>query len=173
MQPTKTLVTAALFIVLSSCATLVSKTSYPVTIDSYPRDAHVTITNRRGEQIFKGGTPALVKLKSGSGYFRRGIYEITISKKGYVTKTVEIRATLNGWYFGNIFYFQTLGFLVVDPATGAMYRINQLDVNETLEEDSNTAAANTAAATQQEPQLKIYDINEIPEAWKNKLVAIR
>jgi hypothetical protein len=168
MLPTKTLVFAGLFIVASSCATLVSRTSYPVTIDSYPRDARVTITNRRGEQIFKGGTPALIRLKPGSGYFQRAIYEITISKRGYATKTVEIRATLNGWYFGNFFFFGTLGFLVVDPATGAMYRINQLDVNETLEVDNKTAAA-----PQLMPQLKIYDINVIPEAWKNKLIAIK
>ena len=168
MLPTKTLITAALFFVLSSCATLFSKTSYPVTIDSNPRDADITITNRRGEQIYTGGTPAVVKLKTGSGYFRRGIYQIKISKEGYATKTVEIRATLNGWYFGNIFYFQTIGFLVVDPFTGAMYRINQLDVNETLEEVNKTAAS-----TQQEPQLHIYDINQIPETWKSKLVAIK
>jgi hypothetical protein len=167
MPSTKTLVIAALFVVLSSCATLVSRTKYPVTIDSYPRDARVTITNRRGEQIFKGGTPALIWLKPGGGYFQRAIYEITISKKGYATKTVEIRATLNGWYFGNFWFGYGLGFLIVDPATGAMYRINQLDVNETLEEDNKTAAA-----SQQTPPLKIYDINEIPEAWKNKLVAI-
>jgi hypothetical protein len=168
MLPTKTLVIAGLFMIVSSCATLVSKKSYPVTIDSYPRDARVTITNRRGDQIFKGGTPALIKLKPGSGFFQRAIYEITISKKGYATKTVEIRATLNGWYFGNLFFFGYLGFLIVDPATGAMYRINQLDVNETLEEEDKTAAA-----TQQVPQLKIYDINKIPATWKNKLVAIQ
>jgi len=168
MLLTKTLVTAGLFIIASSCATLVSKRSYPVTIDSYPRDARVTITNRRGDLIFKGGTPALIKLKPGSSYFKREIYEITISKKGYATKTVEIRATLNGWYFANIFYFQALGFLIVDPATGAMYRINQLDVNETLEAEDKTASAK-----QQTPQLNIYDINEIPAAWKNKLVAIQ
>jgi hypothetical protein len=168
MLPTKTLVIAVLCIITSSCATLVSRKSYPVTIDSFPRSAHVTITNRRGEQIFKGGTPALIMLKPGCGYFRRAIYEITISKNGYATKKVEIRATLNGWYFANIFYFQALGFLIVDPATGAMYRINQLDVNETLEEEDKTAAT-----TQQAPQRHIYDINEIPETWKSKLVAIQ
>ena len=166
MLLTKTLAIAGLFTVASSCATIVSKTSYPVTIDSYPRDARVTITNRRGEQIFKGGTPALVRLKSGNGYFQRAIYETTISKDGYATKRVEIRSTLNGWYFGNFFFSGALGFLVVDPATGAMYRINQLDVNETLEAENKTAAA-----TQQAPQLTIYDINEIPGSWRNKLVA--
>ena len=168
MLPTKTLVTATLFIVVSSCATIVSRSSYPVTIDSFPRSAHVTITNRRGEQIFKGGTPALIRLKPSAGYFKRAIYEITISKKGYATKTVEIRATLNGWYFGNLFYWGAIGLLIVDPATGAMYRINQLDVNETLEEEDKTAAA-----PQQGPQLKVYDIHEIPETWKGKLVAIK
>jgi hypothetical protein len=40
-------------------------------------------------------------------------------------------------------------------------------VNETLETDAKTAA------TTQTHQLRIYDINEIPESWKSKLVAIK
>lgn len=166
--PTKVLVIAGLFSITCSCASIVSKSIYPVTIDSEPRGANVVIHNRRGEQVFTGGTPALVRLKSGNGFFQRGIYDIEISKDGYATKRVEIRSTVNGWYFGNIVFGGIIGFLIVDPATGAMYRINELNVVENL-----VAQNKTAAATQQTPQLKIYDINEIPAAWKNKLVAIK
>lgn len=168
LSSTKTFVIAGLFILGTSCASIVSKSIYPVTIDSTPRGAHVVITNRKGEQVFVGGTPALVRLKSGSSFFKRATYEILIAKDGYATSKVEISSTVNGWYFGNLVFGGLIGFLIVDPATGAMYRINQLDIFETLIADNKTAAA-----PQQTHQLKIYDINEIPETWKSKLVAIK
>jgi len=168
LSPTKKFVVAGLFILGTSCASIVSKSIYPVTIDSEPRGANVVIYNRRGFEVFKGGTPALVKLKSGAGFFQRAIYNIEISKDGYATKKVEVTATLNGWYFGNILFGGVIGFLIVDPATGAMYRLNDVAVNETL-----TATNQTAAIGEQAPQLKVYDINAIPTGWKSKLVAIK
>lgn len=163
---TKALAIAGLITLSASCASIVSKTSYPVTVDSTPRDANVTIKNRHGEQVYSGKTPALVKLKSGAGFFQNAKYAITISKDGFTSKTVELKATLNGWYFGNIIFGGVIGLLIVDPATGAMYRLNQLDVNETLQTESKTAATEV-------PKLRIYDINEIPESWKSKMVAVK
>jgi hypothetical protein len=49
-----------------------------------------------------------------------------------------------------------------------MYRLKDTNVVESLVPDYKTAGT-----TQQTPQLKIYDINEIPETWKSKLVAIK
>ena len=164
---TKTLALAGLIMISSSCATIVSKSKYPVSIDSTPRGADITITNRRGDQVYSGKTPTLVKLKSGAGFFTNAKYAIKISKDGFTTKTVELRATLNGWYLGNLVFGGLVGLLIVDPASGAMYKLKQLDVNETLESDAKTAA------TTQTHQLRIYDINEIPESWKSKLVAIK
>jgi len=164
---TKTLALAGLIMISSSCATIVSKSKYPVSIDSTPRGADVTITNRRGDQVYSGKTPTLVKLKSGAGFFTNAKYAIKISKDGFTTKTVELRATLNGWYFGNLVFGGLVDLLIVDPTSGAMYKLKQLDVNETLENEAKTAAAT------QTHQLRIYDINEIPESWKSKLVAIK
>ena len=166
--PTKNLIIAGLFTITCSCASIVSKSVYPVTIDSEPRGANVVIYNRRGLEVFKGGTPALVKLKPGAGFFQKAIYDIELSKDGYATKRISISSTLNGWYFGNLLFGGLIGFLIVDPATGAMYRLNDTNVVETLAADNKTAAT-----TQQTPQLKIYDINEIPQTWKSKLVAIK
>lgn len=164
---TKTLAIAGLISISTSCASIVSKTSYPVTVDSSPRGAEVTITDRRGDLVFGGKTPVLVKLKSGAGFFKNAKYSVKISKEGFTSKTVELRATLNGWYFGNLVFGGLLGLLVVDPLTGAMYKLKQTDVNETLQNDIKTASVT------QTPQLRIYDINEIPESWKRKLVAIK
>jgi hypothetical protein len=164
---TKTLAIAGLITISTSCASIVSKTSYPVTVDSEPRDANVTIYNRRGKEIFTGKTPALVKLKSGAGFFTNAIYEVKITKDGFASKSVALRATLNGWYFGNLLFGGLLGLLIIDPATGAMYKLKQTAVIEKLESNAKTAAVD------QIHQLRIYDINEIPESWKSKLVAIK
>ncbi len=90
-----------------------------------------------------------------------------ISKDGFTSKSVALRATLNGWYFGNLLFGGLLGLLIIDPATGAMYKLKQQTaVIEKLEEDKKTAAAETH-------QLRIYDINDIPEFKENELVAIK
>lgn len=163
---TKALAITGLITITCSCASIVSKTSYPVTVDSEPRDADVTITDRRGREIFTGKTPALVTLKSGGGFFTAAIYDIKISKDGYTSKSVALRATLNGWYFGNILFGGVIGLLIVDPATGAMYKLKQTAVIEKLESKNSSASAPTH-------QLRIYNINEIPESWKKNLVAIK
>jgi len=164
---TKTMAIVGLITISSSCATIVSKSKYPVSIDSTPKGADITITNGKGEQVFTGKTPTLVRLKSGAGFFKNASYEIKISKDGFTSKTVQLKATLNGWYFGNLVFGGLIGLLIVDPASGAMYKLKQLDVNETLTE------AKTTAAVEQTHQLRIYDINEIPESWKSRLVAIK
>jgi hypothetical protein len=164
---TKTLIITGIITISSSCASVVSRSGYFVTVDSSPSDAIVTINDRYGHLVFKGETPAHVKLRSGAGFFTGAVYEVIISKKGFATKTVELRSSLNGWYFGNVLLssFGLIGMLIVDPITGAMFRLNKTAVNETLEPELKTAVA-------QGPQLRIYDVNEIPASWKDKLVAI-
>ena len=167
----KPLVVFGLITISTSCASIVSKTKYPVTIDSAPRGASVTIVNKRGDQVYTGVTPSLVKLKSGGGFFQNAIYTITLSKEGFTTKTIELKATLNGWYFGNVLFGGLLGLLIIDPATGAMYKLKITDVNETLLPAQGSG--NTTSADVKNPGLRIYDINEIPASWKSKLEAIQ
>lgn len=156
--------TFALSIVfLGSCATIVSKRVYPLHINSEPRKATVTITDRKGKEVYNGLTPAVATLKSGAGFFQKAIYTITINKEGFKERTVEVSATLNGWYFGNIVFGGLVGFLIVDPATGAMYRLNEKLVDETLEAKEQPS---------QTRMLQIKDINTIPEGWKKGLVKL-
>jgi hypothetical protein len=157
-----TFILAALF--SGSCATIVSKSAYPLHLNSEPRKATVTVTDRKGKEVYKGLTPAVVNLKSGAGFFQKAIYTITFNKEGFKEHTVEISATLNGWYFGNIILGGFIGLLIVDPATGAMYRLNEKLIEETLEEAKNT--------TRQTKTLQIKDINTIPENWKKALVKL-
>jgi hypothetical protein len=160
--------TAALLVATtaSHCATIVSKTSYPVSIDTSPAGARVSITDKRGKEIYKGKSPAAVRLKSGAGFFSRAEYQVRLSAPGYAEKIIPVTFKLNGWYFGNIVFGGFLGLLIIDPASGAMWRIDKYadDINEVLEKTSATASST--------PTLKVIDIKEVPATMKDRLVKI-
>lgn len=144
----------------SSCASIVSKGSYPISINSAPSEAKIVIKDKKGIEIFSGQTPATLKLKAGSGFFGKARYQVTFSKAGYDTKTVPVDFKLDGWYFGNLLLGGLIGMLIVDPATGAMYKLETEFLNETLVQ---------ATANNQSNGLKVYDLNEIPAEWKSHL----
>ena len=89
-------------IVVSSCASTLSKSSYPLTINSNPSNAKVSITERKGKEIYLGNTPAIVKLKAGDGFFARAEYQVKLSSPGYDPKIVPITFRVDGWCFGNV-----------------------------------------------------------------------
>ena len=150
-------------ILFTSCASIVSKSSYPISINSAPSEAQIVIKDKKGIEIFSGQTPATLKLKSGSGFFGKARYQVTFIKSGYQTKTVPVEFKLNGWYFGNLLFGGVLGMLIIDPATGAMYKIETEFLNETLLPTKTTASN----------ELRVYNIGEIPAEWKNHLVSLK
>ncbi|MGB8193674.1 MAG: hypothetical protein WCF67_17210 [Chitinophagaceae bacterium] len=162
---TKLLLAFVLFL-CASCASIVSKSVYNVKLNSSPEEAQVQVFDRKGREVFNGNTPTQVNLRSGSGYFKRAEYTIKYTKPGYLTKEVTISSDINGWYFGNIVFGGLIGFLIVDPATGAMYRLDQTNLNETLAPDGKTTG-NT------ERSLRILDIKQVPENLKAKLVEVK
>ena len=144
---------------LSSCASIVSKTNWPVSIDSKPEGVHVSITNKRGIEVFTGKTPLVTKLKSGSGFFTKESYTVVMTYNGIEKRTINLECSINGWYFGNLFIGGLIGMLIVDPATGAMYRLDRKEVYEVFKETSTS-------------QLKVLDINNIPLEWKTNLIEL-
>ena len=147
----------------SSCASIVSKSTYPLSINSSPSNAKISITDKKGKEIYLGNTPANVKLKAGAGFFSKAEYQVKFSSPGYDDKIVPVTFKLDGWYFGNLLLGGVLGMLIIDPATGAMWKIETDFLNETL--SKSTASVN--------PEMKIMTINEIPDSWKNHLVRVK
>lgn len=152
-------------VLLNGCATILSKSAYDVRINSSPKAANVTIYNRQGLEVYSGHTPCHAMLKPGGGFFKKAVYSIEFSKSGYVNRTITLRADLNGWYFGNLLIGGPIGFLIVDPATGAMYKLTNTDINASLDA-SGTSQTNAV------PSVMIYALNEIPEAWIKQLVPV-
>ena len=147
-----------------NCATIVSKSSYPVSIDTNPTGAQVSITDKKGKEIFKGTSPATVKLKAGAGYFSRAEYQVRLSSPGFDEKIVPVTFKLNGWYLGNILIGGLIGMLIVDPASGAMWRI---DNNDNIYE---TLRASTALTT---PGLEIMDVKDVPPHLVKHLIKLK
>lgn len=144
---------------LSGCASIVSKTKWPLAVDSKPEGVHVSITNRSGKEVFAGKTPVVTTLKSGSSFFGKESYTVALTYKGTETRKINVECKLNGWYFGNLLIGGLIGMLIVDPATGAMYRLENKDIYEVFTEDKTS-------------QLKVLDVNRIPLEWKAHLIEL-
>lgn len=144
----------------SGCASIVSKSNYPIHINSSPNEAQIVITNKKGVVVFSGNTPASTKLQSGSGYFGKAEYYVKFEKAGYQSKTVPVEFKIDGWYFGNILIGGIIGMLIVDPLTGAMYKLDTEFLNETL---------SPSTVSTEKTEMEILSIDEIPSEWKNHL----
>ncbi len=159
-----TMLAIALPTLFSSCATIFGHSSYPVSINSNPTGANVSITDKKGKEVYKGASPATVTLKSGAGFFGKAEYQVKISSTGYAEQIIPVNYKLNGWYFGNLLIGGVLGMLIVDPATGAMWKLDTPPINVTLSKST---------ASTEIPTLKIVDIANIPQNMKDKLVRVK
>ncbi|WP_198588764.1 hypothetical protein [Alloalcanivorax mobilis] len=110
---------------LCGCASIISTSNYPVSIQSTPPGARYVITNIRTDETIKSGvTPDRVSLSSKNGFFSGARYRVSFEQDGYQNAEIPISASMDGWYFGNILLGGLLGMLIIDPATGAMWKLN-------------------------------------------------
>jgi hypothetical protein len=109
---------------LGGCATVLHSGPEAVTITSEPPDAQVTISNiwtRR--TILQATTPVVASLARHAGYMQPARYQIVVDKAGYQPYVLRLEAHVDERYFGNFVSGGPLGFLVIDPLTGAMYAL--------------------------------------------------
>jgi hypothetical protein len=154
----------ASLLLATGCASIVSKTSREVDLRSDPTGVRVAVIDETGKPVFDGKTPTVVKLKTGKPYFGKKSYTITFSQDGYHQHTATIQSTLNGWYFGNLGFGGLIGFLVVDPLTGAMWRFDEKEVVARL--------APIQASAPGETELRIVEWNQVPDDLRSSLVRI-
>ena len=113
----------ALLVAVCGCASIVSKTNYPVAIDSAPSGVSFFVTDASGGRVHSGTTPATVTLNTKGGYFKSQAYTIHLERPGMPVQKHAIRTGVDGWYWGNLLLGGLIGMLIVDPLTGAMYRM--------------------------------------------------
>lgn len=159
--PIATFTACSLF--LSSCATIVSSRQMPTAIDSLPSKMAFKVLDKNGVVVTQGVTPSTATLNRSSGYFQPGKYTIEISKNGKVVGKETISAGINAWYFGNVLLGGLVGMVIVDPLSGAMYR---------MPESVTVSAASATALNTPQRDLQLVDISSLTAEQRNKLVRI-
>ncbi len=129
-------------VLLSGCASIISSSDWPVAIASTPDAASFTVTNKNGTKIHSGTTPQTVTLKSGAGFFESEKYTLHFIKDGFQEKTASLDTNMNGWYFGNLLFGGIIGMLIIDPATGAMYKLPE-KMNVGMDKSINSISTDT------------------------------
>jgi hypothetical protein len=106
----------------SGCATIVSHSTWPVQVSSTPDGATVEIANKAGTVVHRATTPCVVMLSSYGGYFAGERYAIRCAKDGAAGEAM-LTTDMNWWYLGNVLFGGLTGILVIDPLTGAMWKL--------------------------------------------------
>lgn len=123
----------ALVLVGTGCASIVHGGPRTVTVSTVPSGAKATLAKATtGEVISVNTTPFTVALSPKAGYFKGQSYKLKLELPGYTTSEVELKATLSGWYFGNILLGGVIGMLIVDPATGSMWNLSPDKIDQPL-----------------------------------------
>ena len=147
---------------MTACCSIVSKSQYPVTISSNPPGACFTIKKANGVAMSTGITPATITLSSSFGYFQPAKYIVEFNRKG-VTQSMPLNADINGWYFANLVSWGIIaGMLIVDPATGAMWRLD----------DTVIATFNQTAGVNSGASQRVVSIDKIPISMRKHLIAL-
>jgi hypothetical protein len=158
-------VAAMTILSLAACASIVSGSKEVVTISSSPPAAQIAIADQSGVEVYRGTTPATVTLDASAGYFDGQEYTITLSKEGYHLTTLKVDSRINGWYVGNIVFGGFIGWLIVDPLTGAMWALDSEHVSGTLAEI--LALDETSS-----PQLRIVSLDSVPESARSSMIRV-
>lgn len=152
----------AAVVAVQGCASIVGESRYPVAISSAPPGASFEIADKNGVVMHSGNTPSTVMLKSGKGYFTGQTYTLRFKKEGYPDKTIELDSSLSGWYWGNILIGGLVGMLIVDPLTGAMYKLPEF-----ASADMGKPLADASIGT-----LTVALIDDLDPAQRERLVPI-
>lgn len=121
-----------LIVSFSGCASIVNKGIQRMHFASNPSAATLSIKDINGVSIGRYATPITIDLKRAKGYFKGQTYFVKVSKEGYKDINFQISHRISGWYVaGNLVFGGLLGWLVVDPLTGALYVLEARGENVT------------------------------------------
>lgn len=164
-------------LLLGGCASIMSGTTQDIAINSTP-GASYAVTDRNGSPVASGMTPATIPLNRGMGYFKTGSYKIELKKPGYQARRIDVSPSVNGWYWANIAIPGNIWWmLVVDPSTGAMYKLSpgEIDValeptGEPLDGDGNLAKPPKLSGDTRSISTYDYEAQQIAKAQRCSIV---
>jgi hypothetical protein len=115
----------------SGCASVMASGPRKIPIASQPAGAKVSIYNRSNELVTVQTTPFVAQLSPRHRYFQGQRYRIVFEMEGYESAEAHLKPRVGPWYLGNLLV-GLAGFLIIDPATGAMFRLEPDEVDQVL-----------------------------------------
>ncbi len=133
---------AVVLLLAAGCASIIHGGTQNVPVNSTPEGASVTVYDQMNREVWSGTAPCTIPLDRSSGFFEKARYRLEVSKEGYAPKSVYLTGKLaGGWYLvGNFFVGGLIGWLIIDPATGGMWRLDPKQVSTRLEQQSAAAS---------------------------------
>jgi len=153
--------------VLAGCATIMGNSAHEtLNVRSAPDQATVVIRDESGTKIFEGKTPTSLPLEKKKGYFSGKKYSVNIKKDGFAEQIITVDTQVNAWYLaGNLVFGGVIGWLIVDPATGAMWKLDTNEIDVTLQgrRQGRTVEPNTA---------RIVLLEDVPPSLRSRMVKV-
>jgi hypothetical protein len=155
--------------ILTGCATIMGSENHVMPISSSPNDALIVITDEKGVEVFKGTTPTSVTLKKSDGtYFGKKSYIVKITKSGYESQSIPVKASPSGWYIaGNFIFGGLIGWLIIDPLNGKMYNLSPENINSNLLVSSKSSRNSSSTNG-----IYVMLLNDVPIQLRDKLALI-
>ena len=151
------LIMPLILISLSGCASIFKSNQHELQLSSNPSGAAVAITDSTGSVVYNGSTPATVNLKTDKAYFSGETYTVRFTSAGQ-ERQVPIATKVRGWYFGNLLLGGLIGMVIVDPLTGAMWKLDRDSVSVDFRSAENT--------------VRVITIDEATDEMRSKMVPI-
>lgn len=136
-----TVVASLILFIGSGCASIIKGGSpQAIHFKSKPEGAKCDIRNFESDNVISNiTTPSIVPLEKSSGYFKYAKYRVTCKFEDKNPQEAIIEGYANGWYIGgNIVFGGLIGYLIVDPATGAMWTLEPGLVSVDFDEPSKS-----------------------------------
>jgi len=166
---------------LSGCASII-KGGGPeaFTVRSQPPGADVQITALpTGEVIASGRTPLTAMLPKSRGFFQGAKYRVVLDMPGYQARESIIDTQVSGWYVaGNIVFGGLIGWLIVDPATGAMWTLSNESIDVPLAPAGappptpEKLPAATPTSSIDAPHIGVLALSDVPLAARAHMIPL-
>ncbi len=127
-----------------------------------PTQLTVEVSRSEGHFVHRAKTPVTVTLSKRKKYFEGEDSTIKLMRDGKVVGQTELKSQLDKWYLANLIHRGTLGMLVVDPITGAIW---------TMDEEV-FVAENLSTGSKGAQTLQITTLDDVSEEIPTSLVQI-
>lgn len=165
---------------LSGCASII-KGGGPqaFNVRSQPPGADVqVIMIPEGIVVSAGKTPYTAMLPKKRGFFQGAKYRVILQMPGYQQSEAFLDTSANGWYIaGNLLFGGLIGWLIVDPATGAMWSLDSEFIEMPLSPASPSAPpakvpAATPVSSLDGSAIGVLSLAEVPASARGHMVPL-